>query len=257
MADTSVSNPGRRRELGQMFQQGGANYESLRPGYPSELAAWLVGAPPPVDVVDVGAGTGKLTRQLVALGCRVRAVDPSADMLAQLAAALPQVSTFIGTGEQVPLPDHCADAVTYAQAWHWVDPVIAAREARRLLRPGGRLGVVWNVIDESIEWQAALVQVMRHAPSDSFVEQMNHSPSFPAEFGPVQTLQVPWRYRLTKRGLAELVTTRSYYLELDESARRRLAGEVSAQVEATFPTLGAGDPVDLTYVANGYRAMPA
>ena len=98
----------------------------------------------PLHVADVGAGTGKLSRVLLAAGHEVTAVEPSAEMLAELVAAVPGVRGLLGRGEALPLPDASVDAVTYAQAWHWVEPEVGCAEAARVLRPGGVLGLVWN-----------------------------------------------------------------------------------------------------------------
>jgi SAM-dependent methyltransferase len=98
-------------------------------------------------VVDVGAGTGKLTRVLAAAGHVVTAVDPDAGMLSELRRAVPGVTTREGTGEAMPVGDACADAVTVAQAWHWMDHPAAAAEFARVLRPAGVVGLVWNVLD--------------------------------------------------------------------------------------------------------------
>ena len=104
-------------------------YERARPGYPDDAVRWLAGDAP-CDVVDVGAGTGKLTRSLVAHGHRVTAVEPSAEMLAQLRAAVPGAIPLEGTGEAIPLPDESADVVTAAQAFHWFDKPVALPEGR-------------------------------------------------------------------------------------------------------------------------------
>jgi SAM-dependent methyltransferase len=123
-------------------------YEAYRPGYPAEIVQRLlepVGAG--ARVLDVGAGTGKLTRVLVAAGHRVTAVDPDPGMLAELRRAVPGMTALDGTGEALPVPDGTADAVVVAQAWHWMDHAAAAAEFARALRPGGGVGLVWNVLD--------------------------------------------------------------------------------------------------------------
>ena len=100
------------------------------------------------DVLDLAAGTGKLTERLVALGWHVVAVEPSDAMRAQLTQRLPAVEARPGTAERMDLPDACVDAVTVAQAWHWVDPPAASAEIARVLRPGGQVAPIWNVRDE-------------------------------------------------------------------------------------------------------------
>jgi ubiquinone/menaquinone biosynthesis C-methylase UbiE len=126
-------------------------YETNRPGYPAETVSWLLDDQP-ARVIDVGAGTGKLTRLLTESGRTVTAVDPSELMLDRLRGALPDVDRLVGTAERLPLPDRSAELITVAQAWHWVDPPLASAEIGRVLRPGGRLGLVWNLRDERVGW---------------------------------------------------------------------------------------------------------
>ena len=123
-------------------------YERSRPGYPEDAVRWLAGEKP-CDVVDLGAGTGKLTRTLVELGHRVTAVEPLPEMLDQLRAAVPEATAVRGGAEAIPLPAESADVVTVAQAFHWFDHGPALLEIARVLRPGGHIALVWNVRDES------------------------------------------------------------------------------------------------------------
>jgi SAM-dependent methyltransferase len=120
-----------------------AEYAALRPGYPADAVAFLVG-----DggrrVLDVGAGTGLLTEVVLGAGHDVTAVDPSPEMLAELVARLPAVTAAVGSAEALPVDDASVDAVVAGQAAHWFDPAPAAREIRRVLRPGGVLGLIWN-----------------------------------------------------------------------------------------------------------------
>jgi SAM-dependent methyltransferase len=131
-------------------------YDDLRPGYPPEAVSWLVGSPDrPLRVLDLAAGTGKLTRVLRALGHEVVAVDPSEQMLDALRRSTGEdagVTALVGTAEEVPLPDASVDAVTVGQAWHWLRPAAAVAELSRVLRPGGVLGLAWNARDLSVPW---------------------------------------------------------------------------------------------------------
>jgi ubiquinone/menaquinone biosynthesis C-methylase UbiE len=123
------------------FGSVGGEYERGRPSYPAEAVAWLVGTDP-LQVIDLGAGTGKLTRRLLELGHDVVAVEPAKGMLEQLEAELPAATTVDGTAEAIPLPDGQADAVVAGQAFHWFDAERALPEIARVLRPAGRLGLV-------------------------------------------------------------------------------------------------------------------
>jgi SAM-dependent methyltransferase len=133
------------------------HYAAARPTYPAELfdalddllGHRLAGA----SVVDVAAGTGISSRQLAERGARVTAVELSAAMLAELAASSPGVAAVQGSGHALPLADASADLITYAQAWHWMDPAQALPEVRRVLRPGGVLALWWNQTDRSSGWE--------------------------------------------------------------------------------------------------------
>ncbi len=142
------------------FAEVAGAYERGRPSYPEDAVRWLAGDEP-CDIVDLGAGTGKLTRALVALGHRVTAVEPLAEMRAQLESAVPGVAAVSGNAESMPLEDASADVVTCAQAFHWFDHAVALPEIARILRPGGRLALVWNTRDDRDTWVAELSEISR------------------------------------------------------------------------------------------------
>ena len=142
-----------------------ARFDDVRPEYSPDVVTWLLGAPRhPLRVLDLAAGTGKLTRALRALGHEVVAVDPSEPMLSALLAVGgredPGVQVLRGTAEDVPLPDACVDAVTVGQAWHWLRPGAAVAEITRVLRPDGALGLVWHARDTTVSWVADLDELM-------------------------------------------------------------------------------------------------
>jgi SAM-dependent methyltransferase len=131
------------------------SYDRVRPGPDAEALDWLV----PQDcglAVDVAAGTGLFTRALTGRATQVAAIEPDERMRAVLAQRSPGVRVLAGWGEQMPLPDGCADAVFVSTAWHWLDPGLAVPEIARVLRPGGRLGVVWTSRDRREDWVAEL-----------------------------------------------------------------------------------------------------
>jgi len=138
-------------------------YVRGRPGYPAELLPWLTGE---LELqagrtgVDLGAGTGKFTALLVQTGAEVIAVEPVAEMRRQLVADLPGVRALEGTAEAIPLADGSAHAVLCAQSFHWFANARTLAEIHRVLAPGGRLGLVWNVRDESVDWVAGLTAIM-------------------------------------------------------------------------------------------------
>lgn len=137
------------------FGQGAEAYEAARPLYPPDAVAEICrvcGLGPGRRVLDLAAGTGKLTRLLVPTGAEVVAVEPVAAMREVLAGLLPGVESVDGTAEAIPLPARSVDAVTVAQAFHWFDPPAALAEIARVLRPGGSLVLVWNTRDRSVDW---------------------------------------------------------------------------------------------------------
>ena len=139
------------------FDTVAANYAAGRPDYPAALydtLAKVLGRPlAGIDVVDLGAGTGIASRQLAERGAQVIAVELSGPMIEQLAATSPGVRPVRGSATAIPLRDDCADLVTCAQAWHWMDPALAVPEFRRILRPGGVFAAWWNYTQRDSEWE--------------------------------------------------------------------------------------------------------
>jgi SAM-dependent methyltransferase len=127
------------------------DYDRLRSGPAPAAVDWLLPTRPGV-VVDLGAGTGLLTRALGGKAGHIIAVEPDARMRAVLAARSPGVQVLAGRGEAIPLPDASADAVLVSSAWHWMDPGRAAQEVARVLRDGGRFGILWTGRDPGTPW---------------------------------------------------------------------------------------------------------
>lgn len=231
------------------FGVAAAAYERGRPPYPPQALDWLL--PAGVGrVLDLGAGTGKLTRALRERGLDVVAVEPSSGMREQLKLALPQVVALDGRAEAIPLEDDSVDAVLVAQAWHWVDPVRAVPEVARVLRPGGWLGLLWNVRDERAEWVAELGRIMhRHTGEDS--ETLPGEPGPP--FGPVERLDVEWTHRLRRDELIDLITSRSYVITLPADQRASVLADVAHLLD-THPALRGAAELQLPYVTSCFRA---
>ncbi len=224
-----------------------AAYERGRPSYPPEAIDWLLPSHAR-DVLDLGAGTGKLTTRLVERGLKVVAVDPIAEMLDVLSTALPQTPALLGTAEEIPLPDDSVDAVLVAQAWHWVDPERAVPEVARVLRPGGRLGLVWNTQDERLGWVKDLGEIIGRE-ADPF----NRTVALPAPFADMQRHQVEWTNYLTPQAVIDLVASRSYCITSPAEARTRTLDEVR-DLLATHPALVGRTGVALPYVTVCIRA---
>ena len=233
-------------------QQAGA-YDRGRPEYPAEAVSWLIegdGDGPAVrDVVDVGAGTGKLTRAIAITGRRVIAVDPDATMLATLSAHDPSIETLVGTAEQLPLPDASADEVTFGQSWHWVDPVAASREAGRVLRPGGALGLIWNIPDRSVPWVKELVDLMEPSTAETLVD--GDGPRVAPPFGPLESRTLAWTRELSVEELTELVTSRSAIITASAAERAAILAEVHELGDRVSDAHGM---LQLPYVTHVFRA---
>jgi SAM-dependent methyltransferase len=229
------------------FAEVAGAYERGRPGYPEDAVSWLAGAHP-CDVVDLGAGTGKLTRALVALGHRVIAVEPLEEMRAELAAILPDVRAVAGSAEAMPLPDASADVVTSAQAFHWFDHDDALPEIARVLRPGGRIALVWNSRDDRDPWVARLSAII----GNESIQESDVVPVLDSSglFGPVETALFAFEQPLDREGLLDLVLSRSYLAKLPSPERAPVLDEVAALYDET----ASADGVTLTYVTECFRA---
>jgi len=229
------------------FDAAAHTYERARPGYPEEAVAWLLESQPR-DVLDLGAGTGKLTRALADRVDTIHAVDPSPNMLAQLSAAVPSARTAVGTAEEIPLPDASVDAVLAAQAWHWVDPERAVPQVRRVLRPGGVLGLIWNVRDESVPWVAQLTQIMHGSAAERYVAEDR----VPQDLGPTERLTVRWERPFTRESLLDLVASRSYVITATPQVRSEILDRVS-ELLASHPDLADPGGWRIPYRTAAYR----
>jgi SAM-dependent methyltransferase len=218
-----------------------AAYERGRPSYPPEAIDWLLPANVR-DVLDLGAGTGKLTTRLVERGLDVVAVDPVPEMLEVLKGSLPETPALLGTAEEIPLADDSVDAVLVAQAWHWFDLDRAVSEVARVLRPGGRLGLVWNTRDERSGWVKDLGHIIGHE-NDPFTDRV----SLPAPFAGVERHHVEWTSYLTPQALIDLVASRSYCITSPTEVRTRTLDRVR-ELLGTHPALVNSSGLALPYV---------
>jgi SAM-dependent methyltransferase len=195
-------------------------YERGRPGYPPEAIDHIAAAlrlGPGRTVLDLAAGTGKLTRLLAGRDAAVIAVEPVAEMRQVLAQAAPEAEVRAGTAEALPAADGSLDAVTVAQAFHWFDAGRALAEIHRALRPGGGLGLIWNTFDTSDDWVAAL-QALVHV----------------YRRGEPQYGSAGWRRELDASGLYEPVTERVFGLVQELSTEDLLARIGSTSYIATL-----------------------
>ena len=222
-------------------------YDRGRPGYPEAAAAWLAGRTPG-SVLELGAGTGRLTAGLVELGHDVLATDPDPEMLARLAERVPGARTAVAAAEALPVPDRCVDVVVCAQAFHWFDAERALPEIARVLRPGGRLALVWNQSDLTIPWVRRLSRLIGdQAHRDDLAAPVVVSP----HFGFVEEVTFRHWQVLNRVTVLDLARSHSGVNTLPEEEREARLEEVLA----FYDGYGRGmDGMQLPYLARCYRA---
>ena len=230
------------------FGQEADLYDRVRPRYPIEALRWMLGEHP-LRVVDLGAGTGILTRQLVDLGHEVVPVEPDAGMRRRLAEVGNAREALDGSAENIPLPDGDVDAVVAGQAYHWFDREKAHPEIARVLRPQGIFAPVWNVRDETEPWIARLTELLDEVAARGTGLDERRLDSFGDLFTEPEQGRFPFSRTMTADGLVELVRSRSYYLTSPPERKARLEAQVRelvADQPAEFP---------LPYVTYAYRAV--
>lgn len=224
-------------------------YDRGRPSFPREAAAWLAGDRP-ATVLELGAGTGKLTRELVALGHDVHASDPDQAMLDILGRHLPDVRVSQSGAEEIPLPDRSVDVVVAAQSFHWFDHDRALPEIARVLRPGGHLALAWNWRDERIPWVRRLGRII--GSQDAGTVETAQPLVLSELFGFVEEATYPFWQQIDQHSLRDLVLSRSNVAVLDEEGREAKLAEVAA----FYAEFGRGiDGMQLPYDCRCYRAM--
>lgn len=240
----------------QGFSNQADAYARGRPDYPAALDTWLkttLQLGPGKTVVDLGAGTGKFTRLVAATGASVIAVEPVARMRAQLSAALPAVTALEGSAEAIPLADASADAIVCAQAFHWFANAAAMAEIRRVLRPGGRLGLIWNVRDESVDWVARLTAIMTPHEGDApRFYKGDWKRVFPADgFGPLAVASLPYEHRgPAQQVIVDRVMSVSFIAALPPAGQDAVRAQLQAVIADT-PAL-AGPEVAFPYRTDAY-----
>ncbi|WP_112133158.1 class I SAM-dependent methyltransferase [Glycomyces dulcitolivorans] len=244
-----------RNAQARSFGRAADLYDAARPVYPAEALAWLAGDQP-ADVVDLGAGTGLLTRGLIALGHRVTAVDPDEQMLAKLTAATTGlVAARPGSAEALPLADSSADVVTAGQAFHWFDRAKALPEIRRVLRPGGVLAPIWNLRDESVDWVERLTEVIGSSKGEITALGAAEPGYFGPVFGEAEVRVFRHEKPLDPAGLVRLVQSRSYYLTAGPERQRELVAGVE-DLLATHPDLAGHETFPMPYKTYAFRVRP-
>jgi SAM-dependent methyltransferase len=240
------------------------DYEAARPSYPPEAVAWFVKhlrITPGRRVADVAAGTGKLTRLLTPTGASVLAVEPVSGMRATFHRLLPEIPLIAGTSEAMPFAAASFDAITVAQAWHWFDHDRASAEAARVLRTGGRLGLVWNARDRSEPWVHELWSIMdrveKRAPWRDHENWRDSAlgGAMPG-FGELHEAEFRHAPRITPAGVVQRVASVSHVAVLPGPEREAVLDEVR-DLLATHPTVRGLDTVEIPYRVDCFWAERA
>ncbi|HEY2794836.1 MAG TPA: class I SAM-dependent methyltransferase [Micromonosporaceae bacterium] len=226
-----------------------AHYDSVRPTYPAEAVRWALGPGVGGTVVELGAGTGLLTRVIAGLdGTTVIPVEPDPLMRAQLDAGTPGITARDGSAESIPVGDGAADAVIAGQAYHWFDRDTAHPEIARVIRPGGVFAPIWNIRDESVPWIAEYTRIIgdtRGHLHDGWLVDADFGPWF----GPVQREIFRHAVPIDRPGLVRLLQSRSYYLTATPQRQKQLVDEIGA-LAVTLPST-----FDLPYLTVCYQSV--
>ena len=225
-------------------------YAEHRPDYAQAAVRWALGPAPGPRVLDLGAGTGKLTATLVALGAEVIAVEPDPAMLTELRRVLPTVRALPGSAEAVPVPDASVDAVIAGNALHWFDMDVAGPEIARVLVPGGIMAGLWNIVDDRVDWVAGLERVSGSAaigPRDTLSSwraetARAHLPriGLVARFGSPEQAEFPHRQRRTADSLVTTLATRAGVLVMSRPEHEATLGRIRAFL-ASRPETSRGE----------------
>ena len=227
----------RARSFGTLAE----DYERSRPAYPDAAVDWLL--PPSAEVVaDLGAGTGKLTGSLLARGVRVVAIEPDPAMLGVLQRTHPAAAARLAGADALPLPDRSVDAVLVAQAWHWFPHEPAVAEVRRVLRPGGWLGLAWNMPAAEEPWQVEVERLngsARGRPQEGPREQLDVIEVEGLPSAELESAVFPWVEPLTPEQQRARMATYSHIALLPDVQREELLDGVVAVVEREAARLGS------------------
>lgn len=232
-------------------------YERRRPDYPEQAIDRLVQELEigrACTVLDLGAGTGKLTRQLAALGPRIVAVEPVEAMRRAFAVAVPNVPVAAGVAEALPVRTGGFDAVVCAQAFHWFDGERALPEIHRALKPHGRFGLLWNLRDESVDWVRHLGEILE--PYQARVPQettgdWRRAFSSTDWFGTLNRLRFPHTQPLDAEGLVERYASASYLAVLEDAERTDVLERIR-RLAQVHPDLVGRPSFDLPYITDLY-----
>ncbi|MEA2479269.1 MAG: hypothetical protein QOJ07_1191 [Thermoleophilaceae bacterium] len=234
-------------------------YERGRAGFPAEVVDAILRESEAGEgrtLLELGAGTGKLTRALTGHGARVIALEPVAGMRAVLTVRAPEAEPLDAVAEAIPLADASVDAVIAAQAYHWFDPVTATAEVARVLRPGGLVALVWNRRDESAAWMRELTALIdAHAGDAPRYRNGEWRRGFDGNtaFTPFEERSWPHRGEQGRAVVLERVASISFVAAMDDEPRAHLLAEVSELLE-NHPEIRGRSDVAIPYVTELFTA---
>lgn len=242
------------------YSRGADTYVRGRPDYPPAVTAWLsetLGLRAGQTVLELGAGTGKFTPRLLQTGARVIVVEPVQAMLDKLVAAYPEVDARQGAAQAIPLPDASVDAVVCAQAFHWFADAQALAEIHRVLKPGGRLGLIWNLRDASVPWVAKLDDLVNQWEGDApryYTGAWRQAFPFPG-FGPLQAQQFSQQHTgPVEDVIFNRVRSTSFISALAPADRDVLEAQLRELV-ATESELNHGGDVRVPYITSAFMTL--
>lgn len=234
--------------LVKAFGEVAENFDHVRPDYPQAAVEWLTG-PGRLTVIELGAGTGKLTRRLAEAGHDVLAVEPAPEMISVLQEQVKGVRSAVATAEAIPAPSRSADVVVAGHSFHWFDKAEALPEIARVLRPGGRLAIAWNLRDSAIPWVKKLDRILETDREEMLdLSALEASP----RFGAIERQTFRGWVEHTKPSLLELVRSRPAVQLMDERRRENLLDDVAA----LYDDYGRGTAgMRLPYITECYFAV--
>jgi ubiquinone/menaquinone biosynthesis C-methylase UbiE len=254
--------PRRVHEAAGGFDNAPDAYERGRPGYPDAAVRHIVASlkiGEHATVLDLAAGTGKLTRALVKTGGRLLALDPTEGMRRTFARLLPDVPVVGGQAEAIPFREGFFDAVVVAQAFHWFDAPAAIDQLHRVIRPGGGVALVWNVRDETFPFWAEVTEMLRPYETGVPRDRMKAwRTAFDGSdlFGPLDTRSFDQEQLVSRDGVFDRVMSISFIAALDERPRSEFHSRLASLLEDEPATAGR-EEISLPYRTDVYVAMRA
>jgi SAM-dependent methyltransferase len=226
-------------------------YERARPGYPAEAVAWIserLDLRPGRTVLDLGAGTGKLTRALLETGAQVVAVEPGDAMRAELERAAPGAEALRGSAEDIPLPSASVDAIAIGQAFHWFRHDVAIPELHRVLREGGGVALLWNSRDPDAPLHQEIGKLMAPfmPPGRRDSEEWHRELAQSELFGPLEERRFSFVQELDANQLADRIASVSFVAAAPAAARRQLDDQLRRVAQRL------GGRVDFPYLTVAY-----